>query len=109
MPDPFSSKEIKQLWEGVKNEQHRLAYGLRIAIHTIRALAQRLADSPCPVCSGGIYFCSECTVWVSVCGCSPGTMDKLCPHCGGFPEDRLGKAFATKEAAIDSLMVGLEP
>ena len=61
--------------------------------------AQRLADSPCPVCQvqnknpdinppGSVYTTSGF---------------KDCPNCGGFPLDRWGKAFATKEAAIDSL------
>ena len=65
--------------------------------------AQRLADSPCPVCGGDYNYDG---LWHQVDG---GYADGPCPRCGGFPPGRRGKAFESKEAAIDSLMVGLEP
>lgn len=64
---------------------------------TARALAQRLADSPCPVCT----IMREDDVGV-------GSLNfmEACPHCGDFPPDRKGKAYPTPEAAIDSLPKG---
>jgi len=65
------------------------------ANHTIMALAQRLADSPCPVCldRGEIGHLVSC----------PPERPTPCPHCGGYPPGRRGKAYESKEAAIDSL------
>uniref|UniRef100_A0A6M3XGX6 Uncharacterized protein n=1 Tax=viral metagenome TaxID=1070528 RepID=A0A6M3XGX6_9ZZZZ len=66
---------------------------------TLQNIAQRLADSPCPVC---------CLArWSEYLG--PGRMrgdddcPVPCPHCGTFPPGRRGKAYESKEAAIDSL------
>lgn len=62
------------------------------------ALAQRLADGPCPVClgSGVVTTDIDCTM-------AP------CPHCGTFPEDRRGKAYESPKAAIGSLPQAIEP
>jgi len=47
------------------------------ADNTIRALAQKLADSPCPVCLSEWQTYRECG-------------DEDCQHCGDFPEPRRG-------------------
>lgn len=74
------------------------------ANHTIMALAQRLADSPCPVCGGSGRKLEKHSTGEGIVSLSNAKfVYDPCPHCGGFPDDRKGKAFATKEAAIDSL------
>lgn len=57
------------------------------ADNTIKALAQKLADSPCPGCYATQAFCEPGTRLRSG---PPDDDIESCPHCGGFPRDRWG-------------------
>jgi len=94
----LTADEVEAGYTSLAARVNEVKYSSRLRELCIAA-CQRLADSPCPVCQvqnknpdinppGSVYTTSGF---------------KDCPNCGGFPLDRWGKAFATKEAAIDSL------
>jgi hypothetical protein len=58
-----------------------------LADKTIRALAQKLADSPCPGCYATQAFCEPGTRLRSG---PPDDDIESCPHCGEFHPDRRG-------------------
>ena len=80
MPDLLTWDEV--LW---KSEDRPIQAWVPLAEATIRALAQKLADSLCPVCKGSNWHID------------PAGMSRPCPHCGDFPPDRRGK-FASDPA-----------
>jgi len=70
--------------------------------------AQRLADSPCPVCKGSGRKLEKHSTGEGIVSLSNAKfVYDPCPHCGTFPKDRRGKAYESKEAAIDSLTKGV--
>ena len=100
MPDTLTSAEVEM---GVYGDEHAGGTLMPIEIATIKALAQSLADSPCPVCGPCGAFLEAGTMFVYG---PPDDDIQPCPHCKDFPEDRRGKAFEKWQDAVDSLNKG---
>jgi len=64
---------------------------------TIRALSQKLADTPCPECHTGDNTKIYSDNWEVGCA---GELPTKCPHCGDFPRDRRGYFAIDAEDAL---------